>query len=157
MYSWEFLTYFFRYQEISHPENFHQSNSLLVNSALENSHQKTPTCNIPTHVFKYSRPSFLIFLFFSLLSPLSLVLLKRRFLILCYKSAEVFTFLNICQNEVLSEERQLMKWVGIFQVIIFWVAMFRGGGDFPGVSLMGRKFSGGNSSGGTFHRTIFFI
>ena len=28
-----------------------------------------------------------------------------------------------------SEERQLMKWVGIFQVGIFWVRIFRG--DFP--------------------------
>ena len=28
-------------------------------------------------------------------------------------------------NEMLSEERQLMKWVGIFQVEIFWVSIFR--------------------------------
>ena len=26
-----------------------------------------------------------------------------------------------------SEERQLMKWVGIFQVGIFWMGIFRGG------------------------------
>ena len=31
------------------------------------------------------------------------------------------------------------------------------GGDFLGVSLMGRDFSGGNSPGGNFPRTIFFI
>ena len=30
-------------------------------------------------------------------------------------------------DEVLSEERQLMKWVGIFQVGIFWVGIFLGG------------------------------
>ena len=30
-------------------------------------------------------------------------------------------------DEVLSEERQLMKWVGIFQVGIFWVGIFQGG------------------------------
>ena len=35
--------------------------------------------------------------------------------------------MNICQNEGLSEERQLMTWVGIFQVRIFWVASFQGG------------------------------
>ena len=29
-------------------------------------------------------------------------------------------------DEVLSEERQLMKWVEIFQVGIFWVGIFRG-------------------------------
>ena len=29
-------------------------------------------------------------------------------------------------DAVLSEERQLMKWVGIFQVGIFWVGIFRG-------------------------------
>ena len=34
--------------------------------------------------------------------------------------------MNICQNEVSSEERQLMKWVGIFWVRIFWVGIFRG-------------------------------
>ena len=31
------------------------------------------------------------------------------------------------KEEVLSEERQLMKWVGIFQVEIFWLGIFRGG------------------------------
>ena len=36
-------------------------------------------------------------------------------------------------DEVLSEERQLMKWVGIFQVEIFWVGILReGGGIFQG-------------------------
>ena len=29
-------------------------------------------------------------------------------------------------DEAFSEERQLMKWVGIFQMIIFWVGIFRG-------------------------------
>ena len=33
-------------------------------------------------------------------------------------------------DEVLSEERKLMKWVEIFQVGISWVGIFRG--DFPG-------------------------
>ena len=38
-------------------------------------------------------------------------------------------------DEVLSEERQLMKWVELFQVGTFWVAIFRGGfskGEFDG-------------------------
>ena len=41
-------------------------------------------------------------------------------------------------DEVLSEEseeRQLMKWVGIFQVGIFWVGIFRMG-IFPGVIFL---------------------
>ena len=52
-----------------------------------------------------------------------------------------------------SEERQLMIWVGIFQVGIFWVGIFQGS-DFPGRSLMGGNFPGGNFSGGNFPRTI---
>ena len=44
-----------------------------------------------------------------------------------FQNAEVFMFVSSCQNEVLSEERQLLKWVGIFQVRIFWVAVFWGG------------------------------
>ena len=50
-------------------------------------------------------------------------------------------------DEVLSEEKascnglELIKWLGIFQVRIFW-------GDFPGESLFG-----GNFSGGIFSRT----
>ena len=51
-------------------------------------------------------------------------------------------------DKVLNEERQLMKWVGIFQVGIFWVGIFRG--DFPGGSLMSRNFAGGNVPGGEF-------
>ena len=35
--------------------------------------------------------------------------------------------MKVCQNEVLSEGRQLMKWVGIFLIRIFWVAIFRVG------------------------------
>ena len=58
--------------------------------------------------------------------------LKDCFVILCLKSAEVFTFMKICLNEVLSEERQLMKWVVIFHVRIFWLAIFRGGGGREG-------------------------
>ena len=43
-------------------------------------------------------------------------------------------------NEVLSEERQLMKWVGILQVGIFWVVIFRG--DFSRGQFDGWEFSG---------------
>ena len=42
-------------------------------------------------------------------------------------------------DEVFSEERQLIKWVGIFQV-----------GIFQGGSLMGRNFPSGNFPGGIF-------
>ena len=35
--------------------------------------------------------------------------------------------LPLLMDEVLSEERQLIKWVGIFQVEIFWVGIFQGG------------------------------
>ena len=53
--------------------------------------------------------------------------------------------MDICENEVLSEERQLMKWVGIFQVGIFREEFSRGRGGLIG----------GNFSGGNFPRTIF--
>ena len=52
-------------------------------------------------------------------------------------------FVNICQNEVLSEERQLMKWVGLFRVRIFWVGIFRG--EFSRAEFDGWEFfQGGN-------------
>ena len=110
--------YFLRYQGNSYPENFHQLNSLLVNAPLENSNW-----NIPAHFFKYSRASFLnflffIYLFFSLLFPLSLILLKTFF---CNSMFQRCWSLY----EGLSKERQLMKWVGILQVRIFWVAIFQ--------------------------------
>ena len=47
------------YQENSHPENFHLENSHQSNSPLVNSPRE-----IPTHVFKYSHPGFLIFFVF---------------------------------------------------------------------------------------------
>ena len=56
--------------------------------------------------------------------------------------------MNISQSEGLSEERQLMKWLGKIQMRIFWVAIFRV--DFPGRSLMGGNFSGGIPLGGIF-------
>ena len=53
-------------------------------------------------------------------------------------------------DEVLSEERQLIKWVGIFQVEIFWVGIFWG--EFSLGSFMGGNFPGGN-----FSRTSIII
>ena len=135
--------YFLRYQESSHPENFHQLNS----PPLVNTLWKIPTWIISTHVFKYSRPSFLFF--FSILLLLLLLhwyYLKDCFVILCFQSAEVFTFVKICQNEVLSEERQIMKWVGIFQVRIFSAAILWGKvsrGDFDGWEFFGWEFPRG--------------
>ena len=64
--------------------------------------------------------------------------------------------MNICKNEMLSEESQLMKWVGIFRVGIFWVGTFRWG-IFQGGSLMGENFLGGNFPGGNFPRTGHII
>ena len=58
-------------------------------------------------------------------------------------------------DEVLSEERQLIKWLGIFQVGIFWVEIFQGGGagvggfssgEFDGSEFSGWKFSRGEFS-----------
>ena len=46
-------------------------------------------------------------------------------------------------DKVLSEERHLMKWVGIFHVGIFR-------GDFPRGSLMSGNFPEGNFPGGIF-------
>ena len=80
--------------------------------------------DIPTQVF--------FFFFFSLLPTLSLILLKRLFFNYMFWKCWSLYVVNICQNEGLSEERQLMKWVGIFQVRIFWVAFFQGGGVSSG-------------------------
>ena len=73
--------------------------------------------NIPARVFKF---------FLHYCYRYHWYYLKDCFVIVCSKSAEVFMFVKICQNEVLSEERQLMKWVVIIQVRIFWVPIFRG-------------------------------
>ena len=98
-------------------------------SSLENSH------------LDYSQPcfqifppefSFFFFFFFSLLLLLSLILLK-----ILFSFSKVFTFVKICQYEVLGKERQLMNWVKTFQVRIFLVAIFWTESNFP--------------------RTIFFI
>ena len=51
-------------------------------------------------------------------------------------------------GEVLSEERQLIKWTGILQVGIFCVGIFLEG------SLMGGNFMSGNVPVGNFPRTI---
>ena len=110
--------YYFPYRENSHPENsdlenFHQSNFPLVN----------PPWNIPTHVFKDSRPSFLIF--FSLLLPLSLILLKR---LLCNSMFQKWLGLYVCENL----SKGSVKWKKIINemggdilVRIFCVAIFR--------------------------------
>ena len=50
---------------------------------------------------------------------------------------------------MLSKERQVLKWVGIFQVGIFL-------GDFPGRSLMGVNFPSGNFPGANFPRTLIY-
>ena len=47
-------------------------------------------------------------------------------------------------DKLLSKERKLMKWVGIFHVGVFWVVIVRGGENFPGESLMGENFLCGN-------------
>ena len=120
-------------RENSHPEKSQPSSSPLENSSW----------NIPTHVLKYFHSSFLNVLFFHYCHRYHWYYLKECFVILCFKSAEVFTFANICQNEVLSKEKQLMKWVGIFQVGIFR-------GEFSRGRLMDGNFPGRN-----FPRTIF--
>ena len=56
-------------------------------------------------------------------------------------------------DEVLSEERQLIKWVGIFHVVNFLGRNFPGV-DFSGGSLMGENFPGGNFPGVSFPRTV---
>ena len=66
------------------------------------------------------------------LTILSNILSRLYLHILSFSNPQIFDFLNprfvsICQNEVLIEERQLMKWVEIFQVGIFWVGIFQGG------------------------------
>ena len=92
--------------------------------------RKTPTQKIPTHFFKYSHASFLIF--FSLLSPLSLMLLKRLFCnSMFYECWSLYVSENLSKRSV-KWRRQLMKWVGMFQVRIFL------GGNFPGAKGFSR-------------------
>ena len=50
-------------------------------------------------------------------------------------------FVKICQNEVLSEERKLMKWVVTIQMEIFWVPIFWG--EFDGWKFFGWEFPRG--------------
>ena len=80
---------------------------------LDNSQPKTATWNFLTHVFKCSHPRFLV-VYFHYSHHYHWYYLKACFVILCFKSAEVFTFVNICQKQGLSEERLLMKWEEIF-------------------------------------------
>ena len=80
--------YFFRYQENSHPQNFnpeniHQSNSPLIIYPLENSQPEN------SHL-EYSHPSFQKF-FFHYCRHYHWYYLTDCFLIICFKSAEVFT------------------------------------------------------------------
>ena len=135
MYTWGFFTYIFF-------------------SIRKTPTQKISAWNVPTDAFKYSHQS--LFFFFIIVTVIIWYYLKDCFVILCFKSAEVFTFVKICQSEVLSEERQLMKWVGIFQVRIFWVVIFCGW-NFPARSLIGGNFLGGNSPRADFPGNIFFI
>ena len=50
-------------------------------------------------------------------------------------------FVKICQNEVFSEERKLMKGVVIIQMEVFWVPIFRG--EFDGWKFFGWEFPRG--------------
>ena len=106
--------------------------------------------NNSTHAFKYSCPSFLgfFFFFFHCCYRYNWYYLKDCLVILCFKSAEVFTFVKICQNKVLSWEKQLMKCVWIFQVRVFCVTIFLG------VVLQG-TFDGWEYFGCEFPRNIF--
>ena len=79
--------------------------------------------NIPTRVFWF---------FFSLLSPLSLMLLERLFCnSMFYECWSLYVSENLSKRSV-KWRRQLMKWVGIFQVRIFL------GGNFPGAKGFSR-------------------
>ena len=133
-----FHIYFLPYQENSHqensvPKNFPQSNSLWWILPWKIPTQKIPSWNIPIHVSKYYHQS--SFLYFHYCHRYHWYYLKDCFEIRCFKNAEVFTFVKVCQNEVLSEERQIMKWVTAFQVRIFWVEIFR-------EEISRRKFDG---------------
>ena len=118
-----------------------------------------PPRKFPPGIFPpmfWNIPAWVFYSFSSLLSPLSLILLKGLFCVLSFKSAEVFTFVKICQNNLLNEERKWVKWVEIFQARIFWVAIFRGG-SFPRGSLMGGNVFGGNSPGGIFFVMYLYL
>ena len=65
----------------------------------------------------------------------------------------MYTF-PLFMDAVSSKERQLLKWMGIFQVGIFWVGSFQR--KFSRGSLMGGNFLGGNFAGGKFPRTLLY-
>ena len=126
-----FHIYFLPYQENSHlessvPKYFPQSNSLWWILPWKILSQKIPSWNIPIHVSKYYHQ---VNFFFNYCYR------YHWYYYRCFKNAEVFTFVKVCQNEVLSEERQIMKWVTAFQVRIFWVEIFR-------EEISRRKFDG---------------
>ena len=123
--------YFVRYQENSHSENSHPENFHQSNSAWWIPPEKVKSTKFLPGIFP---PMFLNILtrvfstFFNYCDHYHWHYLNKCFVILCFKSAEVFLFVKICQSKVLSElERRLMKWLGIFQLRNFWVAIFQGG------------------------------
>ena len=63
-------------------------------------------------------------------------------------------------DEVLSEERQLMKWVELFQVGTFWVAIFRGRfskGEFDGWEFSWWEFYRGEFSYNRWKQCCRFV
>ena len=91
--------------------------------------RKTPTLKNSTHVFKYSRLSFLIF-FFSFLLPLSLILRKRLF---CNSMFQKCWRLYVCENL----SKRSIKWRKAINDM---------GGNNPGENFLGAAdFPGGNS------------
>ena len=136
---WRFFTYiFFRIRKT--PTKKIPSQKIFPNQTLsgEFSPGKFPHRKFPAGIF----PSMFLnvttkvhFCFFHYCHRYHWYYLKDCFEIRCFKNAEVFTFVKVCQNEVLSEERQIMKWVTAFQVRIFWVEIFR-------EEISRRKFDG---------------
>ena len=141
MYTWEFFAFiFFGIRKIPDREI----------STSQTPAWEISTCNIPTRVFKYSRPSFKIFS--SLLLPLSLILIKRLFCNCMFQKCWSF---YVCENL----SKRSVEWrTAINEMGSNNPGENFLGANFPWESFLGGNFSGRNSSRGwNFHRTIFFI
>ena len=89
------------------------------------------TWNIPAHVFKYSGPRFLAY--FSLMLPLSLILLKRLF---CNSMFQKCWSFYVCEDL----SKRSVKWRKTIDEM---------GGNIPGKNFLGGSFPGGNFLGGS--------
>ena len=127
--------YFLRYQESSHPENFHQLNS---------PHWWIPPGKFPRGLFQpmfLNIPARVFYFFFSILLPPSLILLKRLFCNSMFPKCR-----NLHVFEKLS--KRSVKWRKTNDEM---------DGNIPGENFLGSNFMGEGFQGGLWWMGIFRI